>query len=133
MIYNAHLLPKLRSDRILIAVRGLPCTLRIASFVPGHGCAHNATVVPCHVRCGGKGMGTKESDFMVVAGCQHCHDLLDGRDSRAEVLMQKYPAGVLQRVISAIWETQTLLISQGAIVIPDAVWTKGMLPEIRVA
>jgi len=114
------LLPKVRSKAVLGAVRGMPCTLRIATFVPGHRCADPATVVPCHVGNLGKGMSTKVSDLSVAAGCMACHDLLDGRDSRRAWLIENYPAAVQHRALMGVLETQAMLLMRGALIIPDA-------------
>lgn len=124
-ILNPQLLPKLRSDPLLAAIRGMPCALRISSFIPGYRCSHVDTVVPCHVRTIGKGMGTKVADLFVVAGCEHCHSLLDGRDARWHYLTEKYPAAVLQRVIEGLCETQTRLWMAGIITVAGAVEIKG--------
>ena len=126
--YNPEMLPKIESQALLDAIRGMPCTLRIASFVPGYACAPRATVVPCHIRTIGKGMAIKVSDIFVAAGCLHCHDLLDRRDSRWNYLQDHYPAAVLQRVINGLCETQTMLIHAGKINIPNSTIGKGYVP-----
>ncbi len=128
--YNPELLPKIRSDRIKQAVQGMPCTLRISSFLSGHKCSDQSTVIPAHVRSFGKGVNTKVSDLHVIAACLHCHDLLDGRDGKWEILLDRYPAAVLQRVINAIYETQNMMLSVGAIIVPDAVPIKGEYPRV---
>ncbi len=120
MSYAPALLPKIRSEALLQAVRGMPCTLRVASFIPGHRCAPDSTVVPCHVGRVGKGMATKVSDLFVAAGCMHCHDLVDMRDSRWKYLADHHGAQVHQRVLAGLMETQTMLVMRGAIVIPGA-------------
>ncbi len=118
MTYSPALLPKFRSPELLQAVRGMPCTLRVASFIPGHRCASPETVVPCHVGRMGKGLGTKVSDLFVAAGCLHCHDLVDMRDSRWKYLADHHGAQVEQRILAGLMETQTMLVMRGVIVLP---------------
>lgn len=121
MHYNPHLLPKIRSKKIMDEFKTLPCTLRIASFIPGHKCAGQDTVVGCHTGSMGKGMSTKTSDPLCVAGCLNCHDLLDGRDKRIFDVIEQHPAALLKRIVNAHHETLALLIQRGLIVIPDGV------------
>ena len=65
---------------------------------------------------GGKGIGTKVSDLCVVAGCDACHKLLDGRDGAGwDALMNRYPAAVYLQIIRAINETQSRLLGAGLI------------------
>lgn len=117
---NPHLLPKIRSRAYLDGIRGMPCTLRIASFVPGHACAPEDTVVPCHLPVMGKGMATKTSDLFVVAGCRHCHDLLDGRDSRVHWINETHPAAFHARMVHALAETMTLQVMRGNLTVKGA-------------
>lgn len=107
--HRPHLLPKLRSEMIMAAMRFYPCTLRIASFVPGHTCAPQSTVVGAHLPVMGKGIGTKVTDLAVVACCAHCHDLLDGRDRRVHDIAAKYPAAYHMRLLQALVETHAML------------------------
>jgi hypothetical protein len=113
--FNPELLPKVHSPALLKAIEGMPCTLRIASFIPGFSCAPQDTVVPCHLPTIGKGMGTKVSDLFVVAGCLHCHNLIDARDKRWHDLICDHPVPVYQRILRALSETQTLLVEAGII------------------
>lgn len=118
MITNPQLLPKVRSEAIMQAMQHFPCALRISSFIPGRKCAPQATVVGCHLPTIGKGMGTKVTDLAVAAGCQHCHDLLDGRDrAGADYLMQNYPTAVATRITDALVETQARLVGMGIITV----------------
>jgi hypothetical protein len=120
MITNPHLLPKIRSEAIMQAMQHFPCALRIASFIPGRKCAPQNTVVGCHLPTIGKGMGTKVTDLAVAAGCQHCHDLLDGRDrAGAEYLIQNMPTAVATRMTDALVETQARLVALGIITVSD--------------
>lgn len=125
MIYQPHMLPKLRSDQIMAAAAGSPCTLRIASFLPGLQCAGRETTVACHLPIGwGKGVSTKVTDMATAFGCRVCHDILDGRNIKArEYLMENHAAVLMQRYLSALTETHALLIAEGIIVVPDAKMT----------
>lgn len=126
MMLNPHMLPKMRSQPLLDAIRGMPCALRVASFIPGHQCAHISTVVPCHVAIDGRGVATKGSDLFVAAGCIHCHDLIDRRDSRWTYLMDHYPAAVMSRVLAGMQETQARLVAAGIITVKGAIEIKGV-------
>ncbi len=116
-IQNPALLPKVRSPALLAAVKDMPCTLRIASLVPYGQCAHQTTVVPCHIdRSIGKGMGTKVSDLFVAAGCPHCHAIMDGRDRKAvDWLMENAPTAFMERVLKGLCETQSRWVELGLI------------------
>jgi hypothetical protein len=114
--YNPVLLPKVRSALIMAAAKGMPCTLRIASFMPSWRCADQSTVVMCHIPSAGKGMGTKSSDLFVAAGCAHCHAIIDGVDKRArEYITEKYPAAYAERMLRGMQETQSMLVALGLI------------------
>ena len=90
--YNPHWMTKVRSEHLMKAANGKPCTLRISSFFPGYSCS-DGTTVGCHLPVGGKGTSTKETHLAVAFGCSHCHDILDGRDwKRAEYIVEKYPS-----------------------------------------
>lgn len=117
--YRPHLLPKVRSSGIMGAMRHYPCTLRIASFIPGHSCAPQSTVVGAHLPVVGKGVSTKVTDLAVVAACAHCHDLLDGRDERVNWIASQYPAALHLRYLNALVETQAMLLSDLVIEVPD--------------
>lgn len=119
--YRPHMLPKVRSERIMESMSGLPCTLRIASFVPGRRCYGPSTTVGCHLPVVGKGAGTKVTDMAVAAGCMACHDILDGRDAEAQAFIaEHYPAAMMQRMLNALVETHAILIDMGVIHIPNA-------------
>jgi hypothetical protein len=121
MLQNPALLPKVRSDTLLRSTRHMPCALRVASFYPGHRCAAEDTVVPCHLdRTIGKGIGTKVSDLFVVAGCAHCHDILDGRDvTRRAYILENYPTAFVERCLKGLAETQSRWVDMGALVGED--------------
>jgi len=116
-ITNPALLPKVRSRALLAACQDMPCTLRVASFIPGQQCAHQTTVVPCHIDATlGKGMGTKVSDLFVAAGCFHCHNIIDGRDPKGRAfIMDNYPTAFMERLLKGLCETQSRLVDMGLI------------------
>ncbi|HCI98489.1 MAG TPA: hypothetical protein DHV74_02405 [Sulfitobacter sp.] len=119
--YNPHLMTKVVSSHIMKAANGKPCTLRIASFYPGHTCSSDDTTVGCHLSAGGKGTSTKETVLAVSFGCKACHDILDGRDwKRTEYIKEKYPMAFMERVLSSLIETQAMLVDDGLIVVPGA-------------
>jgi hypothetical protein len=120
-IHSPHMLPKIRSKAIMAAANGSPCTLRIASFFPGHRCASDDTTVACHLPIWGKGVSTKVTDMAVAFGCIHCHDILDGRNKLAlAYIEEKYPRLFYERLMLGLTETHALLIQRGLIIIPDA-------------
>jgi hypothetical protein len=121
MIHNPALLPKVRSDRIMRAARGQPCSLRLASFVPGRRCTGEDTTVACHMPVDGKAMGSKVSDLSVAFGCFTCHQIIDGVDQEAaKYLRQHYPAAFMERLLKGMAETQARLVMDGIITILDA-------------
>ena len=111
-------LPKVRSAALIQATHDMPCSLRLASLLlrPCEG-----DVMAVHLdKAGGKGMGTKVSDLAVVAGCNACHCLLDGRDrSGWSILMDKHEKQVLAQCIRALLETQSRWVALGLITGPD--------------
>lgn len=120
MIQNPALLPKVRSDAIMDAANGQPCSLRIASFV-GLSCSGPSTVVGCHLPVTGRGVATKATDLAVAFGCQTCHDILDGRNQNAlEVIRDRYPAAFTSRLLEGLVETQARLVGMGVIVVEGA-------------
>mgnify|MGYP006921367961 CR=1 FL=1 len=116
-IQNPQLLPKVRSASLLAACSPtfMPCTLRIASMVPGWKCSSDDTVVPCHIdRTLGKGMGTKVSDLFVACGCNHCHAIIDGRDQiSVKWLQQNAPTAFMERCLRGMAETQARWVELG--------------------
>ena len=119
--YSPTLIGKVRSEAVLQAADGAPCTLRIASFVPGLRCAPPDTTVYCHLGNIGQGMATKESDINGAFGCSVCHDLTDGRmKSELDWMIEKYPRAVLDRILNGHFETLGLLACNGIIRVPGA-------------
>lgn len=123
-LYRPHLLPKLESDWLLGKISGLPCTLRVASLVPGFRCAHQDTVIPAHIGGLGKGMSTKVSDLEVCAACHTCHDLIDMRGGRWGWLMEHHALTVSERMRLACDETRRILLALGHIQIAHGSLTK---------
>jgi len=115
MTFNPHLLPKIRSDRIMQSAQGQPCSLRIASFV-GRKCSGNDTTVGCHLPVFGRGVGTKATDLAVAYGCFECHNILDGRDQNALALIRdRYPTAFMERLLLGLVETHARLVAMGII------------------
>jgi hypothetical protein len=118
MITNPMLLPKIRSEAIMQAANGQPCSLRIASFV-GLSCA--GSVVGCHLPVTGRGVATKATDLAVAFGCHVCHEILDGRaQNLQELIIEKYPAAYANRLLNALVETQARLVDMSIITVPGA-------------
>lgn len=119
--YAPHMAPKLRSPQIMAAAMGMPCTLRISSFVPGHQCAGADTTVACHLEVNGKGTSTKVTDLATAFGCVNCHAILDGAaPEKYAYIIAKYPAAFASRMLNGLIETQTMLIEEGIIQINDS-------------
>lgn len=118
MIVNPHMLPKVRSDELMRAMNGMPCSLRIASLVPGRRCDGPDTTVGCHLPVIGKGTSTKVSDLFVAGGCHVCHDIVDGRDQEALRYIQQHAAvPYMERLLNALCETQSRLVGDGIIIV----------------
>ena len=115
-ILNPHMLEKVRSPALMSGVQGMPCTLRIASFL-GLPCAPMDTVVACHLPVFGKGTATKVSDLFTVAGCATCHRILDGKEGVE--LRHRYPHAYTERLLLALCETQARHVMAGRLVVPD--------------
>ena len=59
--------------------KGKPCQVRAPNV-----CNWNPeTTVLAHIRRRTPGMGRKPNDLVAVHACSDCHDLIDGRTSRA--------------------------------------------------
>lgn len=128
MNYRPALLPKVHSLDLLAAVRGMPCTARIATLA-GVPCAPIDTVVPCHAGNLGKGMATKVSDLSVFAGCATCHDIYDRRGAHWKAVHDQHKAAMLERIMLAVFETQAMLFAAGVISVKGAV--EPHTPEFR--
>jgi hypothetical protein len=115
-ILNPHMLPKVRSPALMAGVRGMPCALRLGTFL-GRPCAPSDTVVACHLPVFGKGVATKVSDLFTVAGCSSCHEILDG--SLGVELRKRDPFAYMQRLLFALCETQARHVAEGRISVPD--------------
>lgn len=119
-ITNPALLPKIRSRKLLDATHEMPCTARVASFIPGKTC-HGSTV-PAHLdRTHGKGMGTKVSDINVAAACFACHAIIDGVDLKGrEYIRKNCEAAYQAQIVKAFAETLARLVADGLVVVPGA-------------
>lgn len=123
--YRPEMLPKVRSDLIMSSAQGMPCTIRIASFVPGRRCWGQDTTVSCHLPVWGKGVSTKCTDMACAYGCGACHAIIDGPDKEArEYLFKKYGAAMFERMLNGLTETHALMLQAGVINVPDATFTK---------
>ena len=117
-VQNPMLLPKIRSEALILATHDMPCTLRLASFL-GRPCAGSVMAVHLDM-VGGKGIGTKVTDLAVAAGCDACHRLLDGRDRQGWThLLDNYPTAFMQQCLRALVETQARLVAAGIIIVKD--------------
>ncbi len=115
-ILNPHSLAKIRSEALMSGVRGMPCTLRVASFM-GLPCASVETVCAHHLPVIGGGMSTKVSDLFTVAACATCHEIVHGK--AGVELRHRYPHAYMERLLMALCETQARHVMAGRIVIPD--------------
>lgn len=121
MITNPHLLVKVRSELLKAACRGMPCTLRLGTFLnmPCHHGDSEAVHLDGMAPALGKGQGTKVSDLNMVAGCRLCHSLLDRSHHGWQVLVDKYPAAVLRQIHLAHMETIARWVSAEVLIVPD--------------
>lgn len=102
------LLPKVRSDAIMKAAAGMPCSLRLPGI-----CNHtNATVVFCHLPGLGKSHASKVSDIHGAFGCSACHTAIDTHSYQKRGLTD---AIVLDAMLRGLCETQARLIGLGII------------------
>ena len=94
-------------SKITKSAKGESCSLRIA-----HNCTDEfGAVVLCHIGTN-RGMGIKCNDSFAVYGCNHCHDIIDGRVEGG--LMDYELDGEKLR---ALEETQGKLIKKGLLCI----------------
>ena len=85
------------------AARGRPCCLRVPGVCKDS--PEHSTVVLCHLRRPGDGMGIKPPDTRAVLGCHACHDWLDRR-LHPDPIPEAERAGI---VASALDETRDRL------------------------
>ena len=112
---NPHMLPKVRSETLMQAMRNYPCALRVSSLFPGHKCAPQDTVVGCHLGGLGKGAATKVTDLAVAAGCMNCHRIVDRVDGKYDWIIQHYPVAFMDRLFNGLVETHARLVMDGVI------------------
>lgn len=102
----------IRSDAILKAAKGKPCTLRFPGI-----CNHDpATTVAAHVRDRFKGGAIKASDHSSVHACYACHSYLDEGHGTAHRMSD---ADLYLAIIGALQETWLTLIHDGIIQVPQ--------------
>ena len=105
----AHARPKMTPARK--AAKGMPCTLRFPGCYPG---PDNEQVQLCHLRMfSGGGTGMKPHDSEAVAGCTHCHDVLDGRK---RLIPELADALNWERIARALVETLRLQRAAGVLI-----------------
>lgn len=118
--YRPHMNVKMRSKSVTDHANGQPCTLRIASFIPGQQCSSPDTTVFTHFGGPTKGTSTKVSDFDGGFGCRVCHDIIDGPDKRTrDYLFEKHPAAMENRMRLSVSETLAILYRDGIITVKD--------------
>lgn len=118
--YRPHLLPKVRCEALRQSANEMPCTLRVASFVPGGRCSFGTTVL-CHLGNVGQGTATKENDMAGAYGCAACHRLVDAVDCKdLDYIVETAPAAFMHRVLNAMIETHTIMVMRGLIIVPDS-------------
>lgn len=104
------LLPKVRSDALMNAAHGMPCSLRLPGI-----CNHNsATTVMCHLPGIGKSVASKVSDLHTAFGCSACHTAIDTFGWERRGLSA---AVVLDAMLRGHAETQARLVALGIITI----------------
>ncbi len=113
MIINPALLSKVRSDRIMDAAMGQPCSLRLPGI-----CNHNPqTTVTAHLPGIGKSMASKVSDLHTAFACSACHDAIDRFGWEKKGLTA---AMVLDAMLRGHAETQARLVDMSIIIVPGA-------------
>lgn len=113
MIINPVLLPKIRSQLIMDAAMGQPCSLRLPGI-----CNHDhTTTVTAHLPGIGKSMGSKVSDLHSAFACSDCHTAIDtfGWEKRGLTA-----AIVLDAMLRGHAETQARLVGMGIITVEGA-------------
>lgn len=78
--------PRLEIPKLIEAVRGLPCTIRI----PGLCIDRDTFAAHSNAEEHGKAKGAKSHDCFIAAACQPCHDYIDTkRDPNRWEIMRK--------------------------------------------
>lgn len=106
------LLPKVRSQLIMDAAEGMPCSLRL----PGICCHDRSTAVNAHLPGTGKSPRSKVSDLHTSIACVACHDAIDNHTYAKRGLT---PAIVLDAMLRGHCETQSRWVALGLITGPD--------------
>ena len=95
---------KVVSKALRDSARGEHCRLRLLGCLPG-----TETVVLAHAPgTGMKGIGMKIPDFLSMACCHNCHDIIDGR---------KRGEWDYKDIVRAMAETQLMFFEKGLITI----------------
>jgi hypothetical protein len=117
-----HFLPKVRSAQIMASANGQPCSVRIASFIPGGKCSGPETTIGAHLPVFGKGVSSKVTDLAVAYCCFRCHQLIDRVDKvGADYIEENYPAASTMRMLNGLVETHARLIEQEILIVRDGV------------
>jgi hypothetical protein len=89
-----------RNDRLLKAVRALPCTS--CGIQDGTVCAAHSNQ--------GKGMGIKSSDATIIALCYQCHSQLDQGGRMAKAERREFERDMNLRTLHALIEREILVV-----------------------
>lgn len=107
-MFNPHLLPKIRSEKLTKSAKGQPCSLRLPMICN----RDDETTVLAHLPVIGKGMGTKVSDLFGAFACSSCHDAIDRHTYEKAGLTR---AQVYQAMLWGLCETQSRWVGMGLI------------------
>jgi len=91
------------------AIRGMDCMIRLP------GCLFDPeTVVGCHYRLAGfSGIGLKSPDYLIAAGCAHCHSVVDGRE-----FIHNHSRDMVRLALAeAVFRTQAKLFELGLLIV----------------
>lgn len=103
----------IRSQKIIGAARGAPCSARFPGICNGNA----ETTVWCHLNGAkfGKGAGVKAHDVLGFDGCSSCHAYYDvGHGTRPLISTDT----LLECVLSAVCESYVRRIVLGVIIVP---------------
>ena len=105
-------LPKVRSEGLMKAAKGQPCSLRLPMIC----CFDDSTKVMAHLHGIGKSARSKVSDLHGAFACHRCHDAIDRFTFEKHGLT---PAMVLDAMLRGHAETQARWVDMGLITGPD--------------
>lgn len=113
MIRNPALLPKVRSEKLMKAARGQPCSLRLPGI-----CNHDdSTTVHGHLPGIGKSARSKVSDIHAAHVCFACHAAIDNHAFEKRGLTS---AIVLDAMLRGLAETQARWVLDGLLIVPGS-------------